>query len=821
MASTAVVFDILAKDSASAKFDHLGNVVDGSSSKMSKFTGIMASAGKAAAYGLGAGLVLASAAAVDFAKRAAEDEQGAKLMATAFKNNAAATDQQIGATERWITAQGQAFGVADDDLRPALSRLVTSTHDVGAAQKLAALAMDVSAGSGKSLESVSTALMKAQNGQVSALSRLGINTKDAAGATITMEQATARMADTFSGAAAAKAGTLQGKMDRLKVIFNETKETIGAKLIPIVSDFADVLINKVVPNIAPVASKLGEIAKLGWDKLQDGVGNLRDLYNSAQPFIELGWEKVKDAVGYLGDLGQRAKDALTPLTDLSNFDAATFGQNLGSAVAKGLDALVSLAGTVTTKLAALFAKVDWVGLGIGFGKQVPALLTGLAVGILAFDPMPILIGLKDHWGDVLLAVLAIAFAPAKIAGGLGKILAKIPFVGKFMEHAVLWLNELGGKFTEAVSGFFSRVWAQVVERLDFPGVGVIAKIIAGMKSFPTRLKSFFDDLGAWIELYAEEAFGKMEKGIAKPIAAVLNFLGKLPGRMLSALGNLGSLLVNAGSSLIQGLINSDTSRIAEVEGLLRSLASKAADAFKAALGIHSPSLVFTEAGVNIVEGIVAGIDKGKVKLDTVLGKLTDFISKHQEKLSKLRDKRQGIIDSFKGMTSSVFGMDMGANEDGRPKTVNDLLGFQKAQRDKAERLKGDVANLTQKGLSSDLIHQLMNSGEAGQEQIHLLASATEDQIAQLNADNLATQQALQAAGIEASKALGIEQAIKQEERDIKLAQGIKQALKELLDEQDKNTVVELHLDGHRILWSLKKIKRENGGHLGLGDSDNT
>ena len=65
MASTSVVFDILARDNASAKFNHLGNAVDGSSTKMSKFHNVMVTAGKAAAYGLGAGLVIAALPELD------------------------------------------------------------------------------------------------------------------------------------------------------------------------------------------------------------------------------------------------------------------------------------------------------------------------------------------------------------------------------------------------------------------------------------------------------------------------------------------------------------------------------------------------------------------------------------------------------------------------------------------------------------------------------------------------------------------------------------------------------------------------------------
>jgi hypothetical protein len=160
-----------------------------------------------------------------------------------------------------------------------------------------------------------------------------------------------------------------------------------------------------------------------------------------------------------------------------------------------------------------------------------------------------------------------------------------------------------------------------------------------------------------------------------------------------------------------------------------------------------------------------------------------------------------------------------AEESSAPKGLDALLAFQSAAKTKAQGLLADVKSLIGKGISRDLLTQLQGAGEAGQEQIHLLAEGTNEQIAQANADNLATQQALQEAGLAASAAQGVEAAILQEQANLLLADSVKQGLKELLDEQDKNTVVELHLDGHKILWSLKKIKRQNGGHLGLGDRD--
>ena len=81
-----------------------------------------------------------------------------------------------------------------------------------------------------------------------ALGRLGIATKDAEGKTLTFDQITANMAQTFKGQASDAAGTLEGKMGRLSLIFSETKETIGAAFLPALTNVGTWFLEKGVPD---------------------------------------------------------------------------------------------------------------------------------------------------------------------------------------------------------------------------------------------------------------------------------------------------------------------------------------------------------------------------------------------------------------------------------------------------------------------------------------------------------------------------------------------------------------------------------------------
>ncbi len=187
---------------------------------------------KKAAVPATAALVGIGAALGDCVKAAAEDEAAQVQLASALKNNTHATDQQISATESWITAQGKLLGVSDDKLRPALSILARQTHSVGTAMDATRLAMDISAATGKDLESVSTILAKAYGGNTAALAKLSPELKGAIKDGMTLDDAMKSLSETFGGAAAKSADTAQGRMQRFKLALSETKESIGAALLP-------------------------------------------------------------------------------------------------------------------------------------------------------------------------------------------------------------------------------------------------------------------------------------------------------------------------------------------------------------------------------------------------------------------------------------------------------------------------------------------------------------------------------------------------------------------------------------------------------------
>ncbi|HEY7822961.1 MAG TPA: hypothetical protein VIG24_09020 [Acidimicrobiia bacterium] len=145
----------------------------------------------------------------------------------------------IEAVEAYIYQLERAYGVADTDLRPAYERLVRSTKDSEEASKALGIAMDVSAGTGQSLKTVTDALGRAYDGQTTTLSRLGVGLNKTQLETMSLDDIMKNLANTFAGQADASAQTLEGQLGRLQTAADNVKEAFGAGLLKALGDTND------------------------------------------------------------------------------------------------------------------------------------------------------------------------------------------------------------------------------------------------------------------------------------------------------------------------------------------------------------------------------------------------------------------------------------------------------------------------------------------------------------------------------------------------------------------------------------------------------
>ena len=310
---------------------------------------------KVSDFGKKAGLAFAAAGAaavgyagklaIDGVKSAIADAAAQEKLALTLKNVTGATEAQIAATEDYITKTSLAFGVTDDELRPSLERLARATGNLQKAQELQTVAIDVAAGSGKSLEAVTNAMAKAAEGNTASLAKLGIGLSSAQLRTMSMEQITAKLADTFENQASVKADTFAGKMARLQIAFDEGKETVGAFILDAITPMVETIVNQVVPAISDFTSNLGEKLQPVIKVIQPIINGLRNAFISVKTSLAENNEELQPFYNFMVAIFNFAKDSLAPF--LGKVLGAAF-TGLGKIISGVIDTFAGFVSTLTT-----------------------------------------------------------------------------------------------------------------------------------------------------------------------------------------------------------------------------------------------------------------------------------------------------------------------------------------------------------------------------------------------------------------------------------------------------------------------------------------
>ena len=221
------------------------------------------------------GYSFGSAAVIAFGKASvkafAADQKAALSLSKTIENLGLGYGGAALDVNNYISNLEKQTGILDDELRPAMDRLLRATSSITKSQELLSLALDISAGTGKDLTSVSQALQKAYLGQNQSLGRLGVGLSKAELTSSSFEEIQARLTTLFEGQASQAAESYAGSIDKLSVAVNNAKELIGKDLITALSALGG-------DGGFPATLKLIENLSSGFGDLIIGVSRLiRDI----------------------------------------------------------------------------------------------------------------------------------------------------------------------------------------------------------------------------------------------------------------------------------------------------------------------------------------------------------------------------------------------------------------------------------------------------------------------------------------------------------------------------------------------------------------
>jgi len=282
---------------------------------------------------------------------------------------------------------------------------------------------------------------------------------------------------------------------------------------------------------------------------------------------------------------------------------------------RAMETLQKLVVEIGPSLEQMFAAIGPYipGLAEGFAEFVRAVMPGLLAAVKAAGPILEVIALNmGPLGQALgefLTVMAL-LAPAA-ADALNVIFFLINHVIGQASALIYALGAAFGGLFQLVKDLASSVaagWARIVQ--IFTG---------GNATVKQRIEAL---IGAAIRLFTG-LWDKLTGGARKALSSVASTFSELRGRITSAIGNLGSLLYNAGRSIINGLINGIRSAFGALESTLNWVTSRIPD-WKGPPARDRKLL--EPAGTAIMGGLIRGIRGELPALRSELGGVTALVA---------------------------------------------------------------------------------------------------------------------------------------------------------------------------------------------------
>lgn len=315
-----------------------------------------------AGIGLGIGIKQVADQLMEAGKAAAADQKSMRLLNDQLTKNAHATKAQVTQNNQFIDSLSNQVGIVDDNLRPAMGKLVRATGSVAKAQDLLKLSLDASAVSGKPLDTVAQAISKAFNGNTSALTRMFPELKKS-------KDLFGDLRKEVEGAAVSQADPFS----RLNVAMDNLKEKLGYVLLPYVEKFVDSFTKP---------GGLGDQISKFLDDMSNPKTDAGKTFLQIKDAIEATIGAVKTFFGYFGN-----GDAMKGFGNLASFLVKMLPALLAL---KGIMMLASAGKSIQSLVLALTAIRGGGGgtntpIGGISGKQIAALGTVGAVLSLSGD----------------------------------------------------------------------------------------------------------------------------------------------------------------------------------------------------------------------------------------------------------------------------------------------------------------------------------------------------------------------------------------------------------------------------------------------------
>lgn len=383
------------------------------------------------------------------------------------------------------------------------------------------------------------------------------------------------------------------------------------------SETANVLVDTVLPLISQALQALGPV----FQALAAPVQILVRALGEGLTKVITALAPVLVAAGLA--FGQLVI-AVTPFIDLA--------ANLIAAILPGLTPLFEALGTALNSL-------------VPFIEQLATTLTDALVPVftqLATEVLPQILPPFVELSTKLIPLLTetlVELTPSIItlASSFAElVIALTPLIVEIINLGIALLDDLLPKIQPVIdlmikfTNFAVKVAASEITNLLIPTLKILVQLLQGdfsgawqsagdlVTNINNKIKEVVGAMAAFVGAKLHElkdAAVNRAKELASGFIAevtrlgneVRSFFTSLPGKIVEWLGDTGNMLRNAGSNIVQGLINGLNERLGRLREIAADIGRTVRDAVKSTLGIHSPSTVMREAGNDTIDGFLLGL----------------------------------------------------------------------------------------------------------------------------------------------------------------------------------------------------------------------
>jgi len=400
------------------------------------------------------------------------------------------------------------------------------------------------------------------------------------------------------------------------------KVTLGGDLIPVVDAVQNIFRNALSPVIQSVTGFLGSHREM-FLKLSETIDGFGKTANGA---LGTFFKSVGTQLQALGPVFSQLAPQIMQLMSAFSPMGLAF-KALMPVLPSLIDSVVKLAVSIGGSLAGVLKEIlppitDVANILVGA-------LSGVFVQLMpAITKLAAMLG--DTLGDVIkqLAPVVVVLVQA-VASLLPPLIPLIASVIKLALEAIMPL-------AKAILPLITTLLPPLISLIQFlmPIVTFLAQVIEAV--LVVAIQIAINVLGVIIKVVTNTItwFSNLVTSVSDAGKNIGEWFRNLPNMIGSFMANAGTWLSEAGRNLIQGLINGANAMGSAVMDWVHNLGNSIVTGFKSLLGIHSPSTVFHDFGLNIGEGLSNGIEASMPQITTVMSAMGEAVKGHMDTIVK-------------------------------------------------------------------------------------------------------------------------------------------------------------------------------------------